>query len=228
MIFNEEIIFIHNGKAGGTSCTQFLLDHLKRPVYNCHKNAEGDPQLKGSSAGVIAVPHIPRHCTLKMALSEIYKLTAQTIGDFQKIFVVIRNPFELEYSYYSHLQKPGVVARVSKTRPRLVELAKSGFKDFVMHAGYHSFYPQEGFFLVEGIQPPKNVDLIRFESLETSFPTAVGPYLQTKNPTFFPKLNRSSYTTDLRNLLTPDIQRLIIEKHKYMFELGYYDKAYTP
>ena len=227
MIFNEEIVFIHNGKAGGTSCSQFLLDHLKRPLYNCHRNAVGDPQLKGRSAGVTPVPHIARHCTLKMALAEIYKLTTRKIEDFQKVFVVIRNPYELEYSYYCHLQKPGVVSRVSKTRPRLVELAKSGFKNFVLHSGYHSLYPQEGFFLVDGIQPPENVELIRFETLETSFPVAVGPYLQTKNPTFFPNLNRSNYEADLNKLLTPDIQQLIIHKHEYMFELGYYEKAYT-
>ena len=216
MIFNDDIIFVHNAKAGGTSCSQFLLNHLRRPVYNCHRNAEGDPQLLGNSDGVVAVTHIPRHCTLKLALEEIYKLKQRTIDDFEKIFVVIRNPFELEFSYLCQFQRPGVVARVSRTRPRLVELAESGFEHFIRHAGYHSNYPQEGFFLVDGIAPPENVELIRFESLDTAFPMAVGPYLRKKNPTFFPQLNRSEPVADLGELLTPEARELIVEKHRYL------------
>jgi hypothetical protein len=225
MIFNQNLIFIHIGKTGGMSCARYLLEHLHLPVYNCHKQAENElrryPELKHA----IPLQGIGRHCTLIEALEFIQDFNGKTLFDFKKVIAVIRHPYTLEYSYYRHMQKPGVLQN-NRTFPNQQKLATLDFQSFVAKADHHRFgHPQEKFFLVDG-KIPKTVELIRFEELSAAFIPAVAPYVKEEEIPPFPEANRTQYLSNLEEHLSPEVRELIYQKHKYMFDSGLYYKKY--
>jgi len=222
MVFNQNLIFIHIGKTGGMSCTRYLLEHLELPVYNGSKSAEefsNAPKLKRATP----LTDIHRHCTLAEALKFIRTFCGKTLGDFKKVIAVIRHPYTLEYSYYRHIQKPHILEK-NRNNPYTAKLAKADFKTFINMSGYHRRnHPQESFFLLEN-QVPDSLELVRFEELSTTFPAVVAPFIHEQANRTFPGLNQTNYATDIEEHLSPEIKKLIYEKHKYMFDSGLYDK----
>jgi hypothetical protein len=221
MIFNDEILFIHNGKTGGTSCAAYLLECLPDPVYVCRADAHWYcAQHPGKK--LIPVTGVNQHCPLFGAPKHLQLAAGVGISDFRKILIVIRHPLSLEYSFYLHMQKPQVRER-RKNNPELLRLADGCFSEFIRGAGYHrEGLPQEAFFLVDGVIPP-NVELIRFETLAQSFSKAVQPYSKPGHVVAFPHANASQISTPLSELLTDEIRELTYAKHRYMFESGLYD-----
>lgn len=223
MIFNDDLIFIHIGKTGGLSCAQYLLRHLRAPVYNCHYDAHEETQRLQRGDEVQAITSVHRHCTLQEALGPIAASTGKKLNDFTKVVAVIRHPYTLEYSFYKHLQKTRVRER-RKDNKRLLELADSDFKSFVKHAPFHrAGHAQESFFQLDGVTPP-NVELVRFEDLPASFISAVGPFCRSTDAESFPHANRTTYDKELSGLLTDKICRLLQVKHRFMFDSGLYSR----
>lgn len=220
MIFNNDLIFIHNGKTGGMSCSDYLLRNLRRPVFNCHRRAaEEVPHLH--MEGIEAIVEIKRHCTLAESLAFISQFNGRTLSDFQRVVGVIRHPFTLEYSFYKHLQKPQVRER-RKKNTELMRLADLDFKTFVKEAGYHRRnHPQEAFFSVDGEIPPQ-VELVKFEELSTAFPKAVAPFLLSETTAEFPHHNRTAYESSVVAQFTDEVRELLYRKHQFMFDRGFY------
>ncbi|MCL7487082.1 MAG: hypothetical protein M8357_02765 [Desulfobulbaceae bacterium] len=249
MIFNDEVIFIHIGKTAGMSCTRYLLHNLKRPVYNCHKDALIDSKLVGLSDIIPCIDmEVSRHSTLAEALQYIKRFNGKQLDDFKKVFAVIRHPFTLEYSFYSHLRKPHV-KKFRKNQPELLELAAGEFIDFVKKGGYHrtNISPDQ-FFRLSG-EIPHNVELIRFEEIVPAFVGAVAPFIKTDSTYQFPTRNKTQYTQEKRGIwanlstlfgknihkthqqrmiesaLTDEVKELIYQKYKYMFDSGLYSRS---
>ncbi|SDX63632.1 sulfotransferase family 2 domain-containing protein [Marinobacter mobilis] len=224
MIFNDDVLFIHIGKTGGMSCSEFLLRNLSGTVYNCHKTALKECERKGIE-GVICKEGIQRHCTLAEALDYLGSFTPKDIKSFKKIIAVIRHPYTLEYSFYNHLRKPIVQEqRRGNGQLELAEMAMGDFQTFINHAGYHRIdHPQEKFFLING-EVPENLHLVRFENLEEEFIDAVQPYLKVDAELSFPKRNSSRPESGIEQVLTEEMRNSIYSKHKYMFDKGYYEK----
>jgi hypothetical protein len=222
MIFNEGLIFVHIGKTGGMSCSEYLLRNLRTPVFNCHEDAREDLERIGRK-GVIPRADILRHSTLAESLEYISRFNGKSLADFAKIVVVIRHPYTLEYSLYKHLQKPAVIKRRKADRTdRDLALANGDFRIFVEKADYHRCgHSQDAFFRIQG-DVPDSVELVRFEDLSTAFPRAVSRYLEHEATRSFPHHNRTEYECDVSCELTEEVKELIYEKHRYMFDSGLY------
>jgi hypothetical protein len=220
MIFNNDLIFIHIGKTGGLSCSDYLLHNLQPPVYNCHHDAAAEvKRLKID--GVVPRPDISRHCTLTEALDYVARFSGKQLKDFAKVVAVIRHPYTLEYSFYSHLQKPRVRER-RKEEARLLELAQGDFKTFVQEAGYHRKDHTQDDFVRLGAEIPNCVELVKFEQLPAAFPEAVSRFVKKANVRSLPHHNRTEYQSNLHEKLTDDVKELIHQKHKFMFDSGLY------
>lgn len=222
MIFNQQLMFIHIGKTGGTSCADYLLQTLRRPVYNCHTGADRQ-QVRLQDPGIIAVTAVQRHCTLQDAGRCMRDLTGRDIRDLKQIIAVIRNPCTLEYSYYRHMQKEAVGELRPGAGKVARELARGDFKRFIQQAGYHGpGLPQEAFFLIDG-KPPDNLTLVRFENLEREFLAAVQPYTDAPVNDALPHRLKTDYALELEALLDSETRELIYQKHRYMFDHYYPD-----
>lgn len=241
MIFNDDLIFIHIGKTGGSSCASYLLHNIRPPIYNCHiKSIDEMKQL--NIDGVIPKTDIGRHSTLAEALEYINLNTGKNLDDFRKVLAVIRHPYTLEYSLYKHLQKASVRKR-RKANTKILKLANGNFKDFVKYAGHHrGNFTQDAFVRVNN-EIPDCVELVRFETLKESFLKAVSPFIRD-NPVpmritlryfvsslirrhtidSFPHLNSTRYQHSIYEILTDDIEELIYQKHKFMFDSGLYSR----
>ena len=66
MIFNDRMMFIHIGKTGGSSCSDYLLHNLQGPAWNCHADADRELAPLGIE-GMHPRTDIKRHCTLPEA-----------------------------------------------------------------------------------------------------------------------------------------------------------------
>ncbi len=220
MIFNDEFVFIHIGKTGGMSCASYLLQGLKLPLYNCHAEAAEEVEALGRD-GIIPVVTVNRHCTLRAANEHILRLTRRSALDRQAIIAVIRNPYELEYSFYRHLKKPEVIARRRTKAPALLALAQGGFREFALRAGYHrENLRQEDYFLLDG-EMPERLQIVRYENLESAFTAAVAPYLAAGVAGRFPRLNRSGEGSALESVLDDETRQIIYRKHQYVFDHFY-------
>ncbi len=203
------------------SCASFLLKNLPSPIYNCYIPAVKNKTIN-SLPGVTTITDIGRHMPLREAAPHVQRLTGISIDEIDKILAIIRHPFTLEYSYFKHLQRPHIAQRRQKGSPELVKLAQGNFKTFVEKAGYlRPGSPQEDYFLIEG-ECPNNLQLIRFEELSSTFPSAVKNYLVTGCDAQFPMLNVSGPSTELQSLLDEETRELIYKKHRYMFDEGFY------
>jgi hypothetical protein len=224
MIFNGNLIFIHIGKTGGMSCSEYLLNNLQPPVYNCHADALKEV-VPYNPDNVVPLTGIGRHSTLVEALEFIAGHNGKTLEDFQKVIAVVRHPYSIEYSYYQHLQKPHIKERRRKRSPQLIALAEGDFRMFVEQAGYHrDGVSQDSFFRVDG-EIPERVELLKFEELSTSLPTAIANFRKPGAEHPFPHRNKSKYPTKLSKLLTPEVEELIYQKHKFMFDSGIYQRT---
>jgi len=218
MIFNNDLIFIHIGKTGGLSCSEYLLHNLQPPVYNCHREALNE-MIK--TDGIVPRTDVGRHCTLAEALDYIGQLNGKQLKDFAKVVAVIRHPYTLEYSFYKHLQKPSVRER-RKSPPHLLELAKGDFKTFVERAGYHRPDHTQDDFVRLGNEIPICVEFIKFEQLTVAFPQAVSRFFRKGAHASLPHHNRTEYQSNIGKELTDDVKELIYQKHKFMFDSGLY------
>ena len=220
MIFNDAMMFIHIGKTGGSSCSEFLLHNLQGPAWNCH--AEADRELAPLGiAGMGARTDIKRHCTLAEALAYVQAIDGRVLDDFQRVVAVVRHPYTLEYSHYQYMKLPAGRER-ERGNPGLLERTSGDLRDFVSRAGYHRRgTPQEGYFLVDGALP-RNVALLRYETLVADFPRVVAPFLKPDAAFPFPHANATGYAGGIEAELTDEVEELIYRKHRYMFDSGLY------
>src|SRR5690554_6096167 len=220
MIFNDRLMFIHIGKTGGSSCADYLIHNLQGPAWNCHADADLELAPLGID-GMHLRTDIKRHCTLAEALAYVHAIDGRTIDVFEKIVTVVRNPYRLEYSHYHYMKRPDVRARESGN-PALLERTSGDLRDFAARAGYHrKDTPQEGYFLLDG-GIPRNLELVRHETLAEDFPRAVAPFLKPGASFPFPHVNRTGYEGSVDDEMDAGVEELIYRKHRYMFDSGLY------
>ncbi|MEM6606528.1 MAG: hypothetical protein AAF671_12260 [Pseudomonadota bacterium] len=224
MIFSERLLFIHIGKTGGMSCSDYLLRSLTGPVWNCHQEADHD-QSRLSRKDITSVAGLNRHCTLEAASRFLKENFDRRLEDFDKIVAVFRHPYSLEYSWYRHLQKPDVRER-RRAQGELLELAQGDFEEFVRGSGYHRRgLTQERYVQIGGHMPP-NVSIVRFENLGAEFLEQVRTFTDVEESNQgdarFPLLNSTVYEVELDSVLTSSVKSAIQSKHPFVFETGFY------
>lgn len=221
MVFNDDLIFIHIGKTGGITYSQYLLKNLKTTVYNCHENAIATTASLGR-VGVLPREDTFRHWDLEQSLAYIQAFNGKRLEDFKKVIVIIRHPFTLECSFYQHMKKDKVQKQRGPASAPIFQYANEGFQRFFEHAGYHSpGMRQDDFIRVNGEIPDK-VELIKFEQLADTLPAAVKPFCRADAESTIGHNNRTQYTGSLSEELTDEIKQLIYKKHQFMFDSGLY------
>ena len=218
MVFNNELLFIHIGKTGGTSAAKYLCSTLNGPVYNVVPSGAQKIQY-GHETNLIG----QRHATLEEAL--IYTKFHYTLGlsDFKKIVAVIRNPYNLEISLFNYYKK---MMELNPTfldgAPKRKEIVlQDDFAAFVKGKFYHRNGTHiKKYISIDG-RIPKKVEVIKFEEMTDRF-VELGKTFGNGNPDF-PHLNKTK-PVNIRDFVTPELEPIIYRKYSWVFKYGGYKR----
>jgi hypothetical protein len=216
MVFNKDVLFIHLGKTGGMSVTDYLCNTLKPPVYHVLPQSSLE---KVKALGYEEMIPGNRHGSLSAA-QEIIAPYNLKLADFKLILVVVRNPFDLHFSYFKQLRKPHAFKRLSENpkNKNLLDAAMGEYdafaqKDFVHYNGMLST-----FFEIDG-KRPENLQIVKFEELATKVPELVRPYVVNDYP--FPHENKSIDNSLPPKRLSDEAAAAIKHKYYYIFKNFY-------
>ncbi len=214
MVFNDKVLFIHVPKTGGIAVARFLID-----------NTRGDVTISVPPGHPSAGPKVKeiagtRHERLHEAASLLATL-GRKLEEFETIVSVMRNPYDLEVSYFHQTQK-------SKPweRGRAKERAMAGdFLEFARRAPFDSRLPVhiEGWYEIGGTTPG-NLRILRFENLEQELYAAVGPTIPVSRK--LQKLNVSD-RPPYNEFLSPAVEEAIYRRYQWIFDRGFYSREIT-
>ena len=219
MLFNDDVLFLHVPKTGGMSVTSFLINNLPGRIHISVPR----PAFE-HTAGLSAFPDVNERLTLIPGIRhEDLRQTQKILGkhgrrlsDFQLLVSTIRNPYDLEVSYYFHLRKEAARKNGTNLRPAL-ELAISGdFEAFVRNAPYYGHLPSriERYYLIDGAMPP-NMRTMRFENLEQEL-GIFAPF--SLNRWELPHRNRTSGRPPWPDVVNQKCEHEIHQKYGFLFE----------
>lgn len=216
MVFNKDVLFIHLGKTGGMSVTDYLCNTLKPPVYHVLPQSHLE-----NSKPLGYEQRIPgnRHGSLSVA-QEIIAPFNLKLSDFKLIFVVVRNPFDLHFSYFKHLQQPHIRKRLgnnTKSKKRL-DAAMGEYDDFAQKPFVHYNGDLAAFFEIEG-RRPDNLQIVNFEELNTKIPELIRPFSVNDYP--FPHRNKSKASIEQPQKMSEKSIAAIKHKYFYIFKNFY-------
>lgn len=235
MILTPDLLFIHIPKTAGMSCTDFLCEHLRGPIaYFSIKADLGTSTYRNAQV----FPGF-NHETLEEIYADrerMLNLSGMDVRKVSKILTIIRHPYDLELSTYLFFRNGhNNYLQVFKDSPNIAEriaLAQCSFREFVVQSGYFRKesetsiggrpYRMEDYFLLNGEMPP-NVQILKFECLAESLPSAVRAFCASDFQDGFPHSNRSLGERQRMTVeIDDDVKALIIEKHQWVFEHSYY------
>jgi hypothetical protein len=167
IVFNKELLFVHNPKTAGTSLLRYLGSALPGPVYY---------------AGVAEIG--TNHTSLSRALDYSRAKTGNKSGDFKRIISAIRNPYDREISMYIYFRDVLChSASVSKdlNDPEIERIVhKAGqlsFREYLMwlqhEIGTCDIWRSRYFYRTENEEPLPNLRVIKVESLESDLAIAL-------------------------------------------------------
>lgn len=212
MLFTDRILFIHVPKTAGMSVTQFLIDNAPGATLSVPK---------GHAPAQLDVREIEglRHERLHEA-SAILATSGRKLSDFEIILAVIRNPYDLEVSFYYQKRKsqPWI-------RGRAKELAMGSFLEFARHAPLGKRPPTriEDYYELDGAAPA-NLRILRYENLERELYDAVRPILPITHS--LGRYNAEPHPP-YRDFHTPDVEEAIYRKYRWAFDSGYYAREFV-
>jgi len=186
VVYNQDVLFIHLGKTGGMSVTHYLCRALKPPVF-CVINSDEireDVQPKN-----IKIVPWKRHGNLLEARDFLLK-SGIKLSDFKLILCVVRNPFQMDFSYYKHLRTGRYYNPLSHNpgNKSLLNSAKGDYESFAKQHFTHFKGNLNDYFEIDGIIP-SNMKIVKFENFSVEIPELIRPYSVKKIP--FPHENKS-------------------------------------
>ncbi len=214
MIFCKDLLFIHIPKTGGMSVSKFLLQVLPRPVY--YTLPTRDENL--SYDGIVQILG-PRHESLEEARKGTTKYGFD-VCEFPLVLAVLRNPYSLEVSRYEYLR----LGRPIDRGPNQHLALTSDFETFASESSNHGgpSRPIESYFLLDG-KMPKNLEIIRFESLADDVGKVLRKIGITCNISDFPWVNRSSHS-DYKSYYSQAAEEAVYRRYKWVFDHGSYER----
>ena len=216
MVYNKDVLFIHLGKTGGMSVTKYLCNVLKPPVYGV---VEKNYLKIGKPMGYEILKVFKRHASLVEA-REFLKSFGIDISDFKLVFSVVRNPIDIEFSYFQHLRKEKVIKLLKPTEfnKKKIEAAKGTFNEFAKHNYTHFTGNLKDFFELNG-EIPDNMKILRFDNLEEELKNALDPFIIHQYP--IPHQNKSE-EKGLNKSLSDEVILNIRKKYSWIYEKGFY------
>ncbi|MGY6156152.1 hypothetical protein [Paraburkholderia graminis] len=208
IVFNDEILFVHNPKTAGTSLIQYLASTLP-----------GEVRVAGVQEIGTYHPHLSRSVDYAQKI----------VGNrgFKKILAVIRNPFDREVSMYTYFRDVLYASPSLKTdlpdmamQRRVAKCAELDFKSYLKwlwrEEGTIDVWRSELFYKRADGSSIDALRILKFESLEADLAKALD--LQTVQ---LPKTNSSNRgpTADYYNEETTEIVRT---SYEWVFNQGFY------
>jgi len=159
-----------------------------------------------------------RHENLAQAKTFLRENNLQKLEDFEKIIVLIRNPYDYIVSRFHYLSKNqqynlGPAARIA---------AEGDFEKYALKAP--RFFRTEGYLLDEHGRIPENLHIIRYEDFSTTLNISIKKYLKEEID-FGDKVNFSKrkHYSDYY-ISNPEIEPAVYKKFKFLFDKGYYSR----
>ena len=212
MIWNNSILFIHAPKTAGMSMTTLLCRSLEGPVSI---TGPYDEQYREGK-----VTHIPgkRHETLIDAAS-FFTYRNVRLEQFEKIFVVMRNPYELELSRYAYLKK-----NLPQDRGMAQDIALEGdFRNYLSKAPFFGMNPPrlDLYYHFNGAMPD-NLVILRHERLSSDLELHLAPYLEAGYA--LPRENQSKHK-GVDEMYDAEMEALCYDRHRWFFDKAFYPRA---
>lgn len=211
MIFTDRLLFLHIQKTAGMSLTHALLSSLKKPVYNIKPVGDKEDGQYGET-----VIDGMRHENLYQA-NEFFDNNGfdKTVDSFERIIVIVRNPYDLEVSRYSYLRNG-----YPWNKGRDAEIAvKSNFREFALTAPV--WYDIKDYIIKDGMFLD-NLRVVRFETFATEIKYLLKDYLE--NSLVIKRINKSKRKKDFRLYMDAEVEESIYQKYKFLFDYGFYPR----
>lgn len=210
MIWNEKVLFIHTPKTAGMSMTSMLLESLQGQVF-----ITGPFEQKREDN----VTYFPgkRHETLVDAQS-FFTYRNMDIAAFEKVFAVMRNPYDLELSRYSYLR---LGLPQDKGPAQDIAMAES-YKEYLKKAPFFGMKPPKlhYFFTFNGVLP-ENLVVLKFENLVADISAYLVPYLEEG---FALPFENASEHKRYQDVYDAESEQLVFERNRWFFEKGFYTR----
>jgi hypothetical protein len=210
MIFNYQLLFLHVPKTGGMSLTAHLLKVLPRPLYY----SVPDGHYDATDRGIIHVPGY-RHENLVEA-KEVVARYGFDIARFPLILAAIRNPYALEVSRYSYLQKGRTWDAGHNQRLAM----EADFETFAVNSFDHA-HPIETYFELDGWIPP-NLHVLRCEQLAEDLQDAL-EWVGLKGEKTLGRENESRHEA-YECYYTRAAEEAVYQRYRWVFERGFYSR----
>ena len=214
MLWNNQVAFIHAPKTAGMSMTKLLADGLRGPIFIT------EPVDTQAQEKRIKVVEGGRHATL-MEAEIVLNKKRKSLTDFEKVFVVMRNPYDLEVSRYFYLRKEFEVDR-GKAQTIAME---SPFPEYLKTAPFFGQLPPrlDRYYHMNNYIP-ENLVILRFEDLAAQIGFYVQPYLDRVQ---LPHLNASRHE-NFMDYYDAEAEANCFERHAWFFEKGFYARIRFP
>ena len=209
MVFNDQLLFIHVPKTAGMAVEEALCRSLKGDIYVVARPGEFPSQQN------VKFIHGNRHQTLQGA-DQFFKEAQlpHRLRTFKKIIAMIRNPYEVEVSWFHYLRM-GHEWDAGKAQNLAM---KGNFADFVRGSTWWFDYPD--YYTVDGVIPD-NLHVVRHEDFPAAFSTGFESFFHT--PFMVKKIN-VSHKTRYSDYYDRELEAHIYRKYQWLFDQGYYKR----
>ncbi len=211
VIFNSEFLFLHVPKTGGMSLSRALLRSLSGKVYYTVPKGHARQEfcetiLEGT-----------RHEDLYQARDFFENRNlGVSLRRFETIFVMVRNPYDLEVSRFHYLQlghpwDRGPAHRIAMT---------GDFREFARSA--KPFFKIENYFVIDGCLPP-NLRVMRLEDISSQrLNMAFGQYFEA--PLELEAVNATKRKS-FAEYFDKESEEMVYQRYKFLFDYGYYSRS---
>ena len=155
----------------------------------------------------------------QLPLSQVVAYRNLSLEHFEKIFVVMRNPYELELSRYSYLQK-----NLPQDRGRAQDIALEGdFKKYLETAPFFGMTPPrlDLYYHVNGYMP-ENLVILRYEHLAEGIERNLANFL---TPGYeLPHENESAHES-VAEIYDSEMEELCYRRHRWFFDKSFYARS---
>jgi hypothetical protein len=221
ILFNQDVLFIHNPKTAGTSLLHYLEETLRPPVYRA-----GVKEL-GSN-----------HPSLSLALGYACALMKIRPEDFRRIISGVRNPFAREISMYLYFRH--VLNRSASVSDDLndvgIEMAvrmagRLEFSEYLswvwQRFGTCDLWHSRCFCRTAEGQAPLNLAIVRTEHIETDIATALAGIELKTDYSIMQRMNISERESSAATF-SNHARELVSLSYRWMFDEGYYRCELAP
>lgn len=221
--FNDQILYIHIPKCGGTACRHYFKEHA--------------PNIKFPRDHDYPFPlgHI--------ALRDIERFSGRSPESFEVIYATIRNPYHQQLSqwlfWWDRHARGGEhfhdvrAAKYSRLHHWLLDSLACDFhvwydetvngetKTTSERASYNDFGGYYRYWLAVDGEIPPNVEVVRFERMAKRIPTLLAERLGVQRLPPMPERNAGPPRNEPREYFSELAMRLVEEKFPWAFEHHY-------